>query len=172
MSGTAVQGLLRRVRRATPFRTTHTLNVPMAKLLRVIEDRILLEWLARKWKPKPYEHSTPQTRIHVHRRRDHLQHVGDGRNRETSKGERSKSEIPHWINQSQRDDQRSRILTRQGQPRKPHAQTSRSNKDSDPTLVQNKFGKCLQLVSRMGCSPPPVHGVSAPCHPQAGGALW
>ena len=41
-----------------------------------------------------------------------------------------------------------------------------------PTLVQNKFLKCLRLVSRMGCSPTPVYGVATPCHPQAGGVLW
>ena len=45
-------------------------------------------------------------------------------------------------------------------------------KDLDPTLVQNKFLKCLRLVSRMGCSPTPVYGVATPCHPQAGGVLW
>ncbi len=40
------------------------------------------------------------------------------------------------------------------------------------TLVQNKFLKCLRLVSRMGGSPTPVCGVATPCHPQAGGFVW
>jgi hypothetical protein len=40
------------------------------------------------------------------------------------------------------------------------------------TLVQNKFGICLRLVRRMGRYSPPIHGVPAPCHPQAGGVSW
>jgi YD repeat-containing protein len=40
------------------------------------------------------------------------------------------------------------------------------------TLVQNKFVKCLRLVSRMGRSSTPVRGIATPCHPQAGGAVW
>src|SRR2546427_4507921 len=49
---------------------------------------------------------------------------------------------------------------------------SAARKDSPPTLVQNKFLKCLRLVSRMGGSSTPVCGVATPCHPQARGIVW
>ena len=45
-------------------------------------------------------------------------------------------------------------------------------KGTGSTLVQNKFLKCLRLVSRMGGSSTPVCGVATPCHPQAGGIVW
>jgi hypothetical protein len=47
-----------------------------------------------------------------------------------------------------------------------------ASKQFSVTLVQNKFLKCLRLVSRMGSSSTPVCGVATPCHPQAGGIVW
>ena len=64
------------------------------------------------------------------------------------------------------------LLKGRGNHAIPHALTRRSNKDSQPTLVQNKFLKCLRLVSRMGGSSTPVCGVATPCHPQARGIVW